>query len=104
MDQRLGPSWLLLLRDDSRPQAPAVRVERARQHLEPRGSAPLQRRNGLLAEADGGEGGGEVAWREGALAEDLPAAVVLDRGDVDHGRGQAGQLAAVDRQVDGGED
>ena len=56
------------------------------------------------AEADRGEGAGQVAGREGALAQDLPVAVVLDRGDVDDGRGQPGQLAAVDRQVGAGDD
>ena len=46
----------------------------------------------------------EVARGEGAVAQDRPAAVLLDRGDVDDGRGQAGQLAAVDRQVGAGDD
>ena len=69
-------------------------------------AAALRRRHRLLAlaEADRGEGAGQVAFGERALAEDLPAAVLVDRGDVDDGRGQAGQLAAVDRQVDAGED
>ena len=69
-----------------------------------RASPAAKRRLGLaqprrFTEADGGELARQVAGGEGAVAEDPPAAVLLDRGDVDHGRGQAGQLAAVDRQV-----
>ena len=41
----------------------------------------------------------EVAEREPALAQHLPVIAGLDLGDVDDGRWQAGQRAAVDREV-----
>ena len=37
-------------------------------------------------------------------SQDLPAPVLLDRGQVDDGRGRAAELAAVDREVDAGRD
>ena len=48
--------------------------------------------------------GGQVADRHAALAQDLPAAVPVDLADVDDGRGQAGQRAAIDGEVDGVDD
>ena len=61
---------------------------------------PARLPSATLVEADAGEGARQVAFGDRALAEDLPVAAVVDRGDVDDGRGQAAQLAAVDRQVD----
>ena len=95
-------------RDDRRPQGTALRVERERQQLPPPRPPALPRRHRLLSPRLSRDRPRRACWRgrpgERAVAEDAPAAVLLDRGDVDDGRGQAGQLAAVDRQVGAVED